>query len=71
MTYPRIRDVSIESGVIALGSVGRVLDGKPYKTTIQFHKLNYEICLGFISKEFFEWLTEVKPAEIILDNISI
>ena len=39
------RNVAMESGVIAVGSVGRVLDGKTYKRAICLHKLMHETYL--------------------------
>ena len=32
--YAGLRDVAIESGVITIGSVGKVLDGKTFKRAI-------------------------------------
>ena len=61
-----LRDVHIESGVIAVGSVGRMLDGKPYKRATWYHELMYRTCLRFIAKWFFEWLIEGKSTEVIL-----
>ena len=40
-----LRDVPRESGVIAVESVGRVLDGNAYKRAIRFYKLMYGTCL--------------------------
>ena len=48
--YAGLRDVAIESGVITIGSVGKVLDGKTFKRAIWFYALMYETCLRFIPK---------------------
>ena len=37
-----LKDIFIESGVIAEGSVSGVLDGRRYKRSVRFHKLMYE-----------------------------
>ena len=48
--YAGLRDVAIESGIITVGSVGKVLDGKTCKRAIWFYALMYETCLSFIPK---------------------
>ena len=47
-----LREIGIESGVIAEGSVTGVLEGSKYNRAVRFHKLMYEalqrlICKGF------------------------
>jgi len=37
-----LRDVIVESGVIAEGSVAGVLEGRTYNRAVRFHKLMYE-----------------------------
>ena len=37
-----LRDICIESGVVAEGSVSGVLDGRRYNRAVRFHKLMYE-----------------------------
>ena len=37
-----LRDAAIESGIIAEGSVGSVLDGKQYNRGVRLHKIIYE-----------------------------
>ena len=37
-----LRDICIESGVIAEGCVSGVLDGRRYYRSVRFHKLMYE-----------------------------
>ena len=64
-------DVTIESGVIAVGSVRKILDGKAYKRAIWFRKLMYETCLRFMPKRFFEWLIKGKPTEVILNAFGV
>ena len=40
-----LRDLSVESGVIADGSIAGVLDGKKYNRAIRLHTLVYEALL--------------------------
>ena len=60
-----LRDVCIESGVIAEGSVTGVLEGRRYNRAVRFHKLMYEALQRLIWKGFQTWVevkfTEKKP----------
>ena len=47
-----LRDVFIESGVIAEGSVSGVLDGRRYNHAVRFHKLMYEALQRLVGKDF-------------------
>ncbi|CAH3143072.1 unnamed protein product [Porites evermanni] len=57
-----LRDVCIESGVIAEGSVTGVLEGRRYNRAVRFHKLMYEALQRLIWKGFQTWV-EVKFPE--------
>ena len=37
-----LRDLAVESGVIAGGSIDRILEGKQYNRGVRLHKLIYE-----------------------------
>ena len=37
-----LRDLAVESGVIAEGSINKILDGKQYNRAVRLHKLTYE-----------------------------
>lgn len=37
-----LRDLAVESGVIAEGSINKVLDGKQYNRAVRLHKLMFE-----------------------------
>lgn len=50
-----LKDVCIESGVIAEGSVTGVLDGKKYNRSIRFHKLMFEALNRVAWKGFLPW----------------
>ena len=72
-----LKDLCIESEVIASGSIAGVLEGRKYNRAIRFHKLMYEALLrlaldGFSSEDNGEDLFSV-PMEVIqqfVENIS-
>ncbi|KAG1652132.1 Organic cation transporter protein [Nymphon striatum] len=51
-----LRDLAVESGVIAEGSIDKVPDGKQYNRGVQLHKLTYEALMRLVWKGFLEWL---------------
>ena len=51
-----LRDLAVESGVIAEGSIDKVLDGKQYNREVRLHKLMYEALMRFAWAQFLEWL---------------
>ncbi|KAG1703716.1 hypothetical protein GQR58_004176 [Nymphon striatum] len=51
-----LRDLAVESGVIAEGSIDKVLDGKQYNRGVRLHKLTYEALMRLVWKGFLEWL---------------
>ena len=51
-----LRDLAVEAGVIAEGSIDKVLDGKQYNRRVRIHKLVYEAFMRLIWAEFLEWL---------------
>ena len=56
-----LRDLCVESGVIAEGSVTGVMDGRKYNHAIRLHKLVYEALMRLAWKGFLPWL-ELKHA---------
>ena len=56
-----LKDLCIESGVLAEGSVAGVLEGRKYNRGIRFHKLLYEGLMRLVWKEFPSWLEEYHP----------
>lgn len=58
-----LRDICIESGVIAEGSVTGVLEGRKYNRAVRFHKLMYEALQRLIWKGFQAWVEEKFPAK--------
>ncbi|KAI8521965.1 hypothetical protein Bbelb_017190 [Branchiostoma belcheri] len=51
-----LRDIAIESGVIAEGSVSGVMDGRRYNRAVRFHKLMYEALLRLAWSGFLSWI---------------
>ena len=51
-----LRDLCIESGVIAEGSVSGVMEGHKYNRAIRLHKLVYESLMRLAWKGFLSWL---------------
>ncbi|KAG0725964.1 hypothetical protein GWK47_004497 [Chionoecetes opilio] len=54
-----LRDVAVESGVIAEGSINRVLEGKQYNRAVRLHKLMYEALMRIIWKGFQVWIESI------------
>jgi hypothetical protein len=59
-----LRDLDIESGVIAEGSIGGVLDGRRYNRGVRLHKLVYEAMLRLAWKGFYSWLEETHCTDL-------
>ena len=59
-----LRDLSVESGVIADGSIAGVLDGKKYNRAIRLHKLVYEALLRLAWCGFEAWLGDGDKNEL-------
>ena len=51
-----LQDLAVESGVIAEGSVNKVLEGKQYNQAVHFHKLMYEALMRLVLSCFPDWL---------------
>jgi len=51
-----LRDLAVESGVIAEGSVDKVLDGKQYNRGVRLHKLIYKALMHLVWNGFLEWV---------------
>ena len=66
-----LRDLAVESEVIAEGSVDRVLDGHQYNRGIRLHKLVYESLQCLAWKRFPDWIEKTQPAEqrSLLDEV--
>ena len=53
-----LRDLCVESGVIAEGSVAGVLDGRRYNRAVRLHKLMYEALMRLVWQGFRPWIEE-------------
>ena len=51
-----LRDLCVQSGVIAEDSIASVMDGRKYNRAIRLHKLVYEALVGLAWKGFVQWL---------------
>ena len=49
-----LRDIAVESGVIAEGSINKVLEGKQYDRAVRLHKLTFEALMWLVWKGFQE-----------------
>ena len=56
-----LRDLAVESGIIAEGSINSVLDGKKYNRGVRLCKLVYEAFFRLAWKQFCQWLKESSP----------
>jgi hypothetical protein len=60
-----LRDLAVESGVIAEGSVDGVLEGRKYNRAIRFLKLLYEALLRLSWTGFKAWIEETYPEDVL------
>lgn len=51
-----LRDLCVESGVVAQGSVAGIMEGRKYNRAVRLHKLVYEALLHLVWKGFLPWL---------------
>ena len=65
-----LRDIFIESGVIAEGSVSGVLDGRRYNRAVRFHKLMYEALQRLAWKGFQSWIEEIPEKNLSVQQFS-
>jgi len=56
-----LRDICIESGILAEGSVSGVMDGKMYNRAVRVHKYIYEALMRLIWNQFIPWVSEKHP----------
>ncbi|KAL8625537.1 hypothetical protein ACOMHN_014626 [Nucella lapillus] len=68
-----LRDLCIESGILAEGSVTKVLEGKNYKRAVRTHKCVFEALMRMIWQGFIPWITDrhadMLPVVQELDNL--
>lgn len=61
-----LRDRSIESGIVAEGSVSGVLDGKMYNRAVRLHKNIYEALMILAWSEFIQWIEDLQQKEFVI-----
>lgn len=59
-----LKNLGVESGVIANGSITGVLEGRKYNQAVSLHKLVYEVLLRIAWKRFYTWMDEGHPADL-------
>ena len=55
-----LRDLCIEAGIIEVGSVNRVMDGKMYNRAVRMHKSIYKAFMRLAWIEFIPWLAKMR-----------
>ena len=63
-----LRDLCVESGLLAEGSCAGVFNGKMYNRATRAHKCIYEAFMRLIWYEFSNWLKETKQVQPILNE---
>lgn len=59
-----LRDLAVESGIIAEGSITSVLEGRHYNRGVRFCKLIYEALLRLAWTGFYPWLEEYHGGDV-------
>lgn len=58
-----LKDLLIEAGVVAEGSVSAVLEGRNYNRGVRVHKLAYEAFIRVALEGFYPWLDNSHPED--------
>lgn len=68
-----LRDLCVESGVIAEGSVTGIMEGRKYNRAVRLHKLVYEALERLVWKGFLSWLetTHVEDAVHLEETLRV
>ena len=59
-----LKDLCIESGIVAEGSVSALLEGRSYNRAIRVHKLAYEALMRVAWRGFQPWVDEHYPLDM-------
>ena len=59
-----LRDIAVQSDIIAEGSIKNVLQGKHYTRAVHTHKIVYEVLSRLMYRRFMEWMSEEKPETV-------
>ncbi|XP_053399793.1 uncharacterized protein LOC123523028 [Mercenaria mercenaria] len=60
-----LRDLAVESLVVAEGSIDGVLEGRKYNRAVRTHKLVYEAMMRLVWKGFLSWIEANHPEEML------
>ena len=63
--YAGLKDLCVEAGVIADGSVVAVMEGCKYNRAVRLHKLLYEAFMRLVWRGFLPWL-ETKHSDTLV-----
>ena len=66
-----LRDLAVQSGVIAEGSIDKVLDGRQYNRGVRLHKLTYEAMMRLIWCGFLDWTEMDNPRNTMILNKAV
>lgn len=69
-----LKDICIEAGIVAEGSINGVLDGKHYNRAVRVHKYIHEVLMRLAWAEFTQWVEDNVPErsgmiKSFLDNV--
>ena len=65
-----LQNLCVESGVIAEGSVGEVLQGRRFNSCVRLHKLVHEALMRLAWRGFRPWIEEnYKQSKSIVDGL--
>lgn len=59
-----LRDLCIEAGIVAEGSITAVMEGRHYNRSIRIHKYVYEALLRLVWLGFLPWVKEHHPDKV-------
>jgi len=65
-----LRDLAVESGVIAEGSLSGVMEGRRYNRGVRFHKIMYEALMRLVWKGFRPWIeANQQESKSLIENV--
>ena len=62
-----LKDICIEAGIVAEGSINGVLDGKHYDRAVRVHKYIYEALMRLAWEEFLLWAKDNQEASTTIE----
>ena len=66
-----LRDLAVESDVIAEGSINKVLEGKQCNHAVRFHKITDEALMRLVWNGFQDWPKLEHAGDIDMCNFNI